>query len=84
MLVIVLNALPVMLTKSNFLFRLVDIPAEKHASSSWIYSLNVNPLHQPVFWIWVSEYTTKDRALAPPLRREGVLIQLTGMPFAIW
>jgi hypothetical protein len=43
--VIVLNALPMILTKLNCLFILVDIPAKKHASSSCIYILNVAPRH---------------------------------------
>ncbi len=33
--VMVLNALPAILTKSNFHFVLLEIPSEKHASSSW-------------------------------------------------
>ncbi len=54
------------LTKSNFLFMLVDIPSEKLR----MYSLNVAPHQRPIFWIWVSEYPTKERALAPPLRNK--------------
>ncbi len=44
-----LNALPAILMKLNFFFLLVDIPLEKQASSSRMYSLNVAPHHQPIF-----------------------------------
>ena len=40
-----LNALPEILTNSSFRFILFDIPSEKQASSSQMYSLNVAPRH---------------------------------------
>jgi hypothetical protein len=35
--------------KVEFFFMLLDIPSEKHASSSWMYSLKVAPCHCPIF-----------------------------------
>jgi hypothetical protein len=77
------NALPATLTKWNFVFICVDIPSEKHASSSRIYSLNVAPRQRPIFWICVSEKPAKNSAFAPPLRRECASIQSIEMPFAV-
>ena len=54
---------PVMLTKLNFVFILVDMPAEKQASSSWMYSLKVALCHLPIFWISRSEYPERDKRL---------------------
>ena len=42
-------ALPVMFTNLNFCFVFFDMPAEKHASSSRMYSLNASPFHLPIF-----------------------------------
>jgi hypothetical protein len=49
LLVMALNALPAIFTKLNFFFMLVDIPSEKQASSSRMYSLNVALRHLPIF-----------------------------------
>ncbi len=73
---------PAMLTKLNCRDICVDIPVEKHANSSRMYSLKVAPRHRPIFWISRSEYPERERALAPPLRRECVSIRWIGIPFS--
>jgi hypothetical protein len=70
--VMALNALPEILTNSNFCFMSRDIPDEKHASSFRTYSLNMAQRQRPIFWIWVSKYPTSAKALAPPLCSECV------------
>ncbi len=81
--VLLLKALPATLTNSNCFFILVDIPSKKHASSSRIYSLNVAPRHQPIFWICVSEYPARESAFTPPLLRECVSSLAIGISFFV-
>ncbi len=48
-----IKTLSIELTKLNFRFVLVDLPAEEHAGSWQMYSLNAAPLHLPNFWfLW--------------------------------
>ncbi len=80
-LVMSVYASPAIFTKLNFCFMFLDIPAEKHASSSRMYSLNVALRHRPIFCISLSLYPDSDKALAPPLRKEWVSMRVIGMPF---
>ena len=47
-----------------------DIPMENSASSLRMYSLKESPVHLPIFCICVSLYPLRERALAPPPRRD--------------
>ena len=69
-----------MFTKLNVRFMFRDMPCEKHASSSRMYSLNVALLQWPIFCISRSEYPDRDSAFAPPLRNEWVSIHDIGIP----
>ena len=78
-----LNVLPETLMNANFCFVSRDIPDEKHASSFRTYSLNVAPRQHPIFWIQVSEYPARAKALAPPLCRECVFTRSIRVPLIV-
>jgi hypothetical protein len=74
------KACPVTFTNLKHCFIPFDIPSEKQWSSSRTYSLKVSPLHQPIFWICISENPFKARAHAPLICNECVLILSIGIP----
>ena len=75
------NAPHAILTKLRVLFMAVDVPLEKHASSSRIYSMNVALHQRPIFIISLSKYPDKDGSFTPPLRMEWVSMHSIDMPF---
>ena len=74
------NVCKCVFTNLKHCFMAFAMLSEKQWSSSRMYSLNVSPLHRPIFWICISEKPLRARAHAPLICNECVSILLIGIP----
>lgn len=52
----------------------LDTPTEKAVSCSWMYMRKVSERQRPIFRIWMSLQLFRCMAMAPPARREWLLM----------
>ena len=52
----------------------LETPREKAVICSWMYIRKVSERHLPIFLIWISEQPLRCMAIAPPARREWLLM----------